>query len=69
MFNRKKDLPSPKPDPPTLLYGFLILLICVCTYGFSLTVFILNSINENLRHEETNQGYTIPQVPISPYPN
>ena len=68
MFGKKQEYPSPKPDPPSLTDCLLIVLIVVSAIGFNLTVSNLISINEALRHDETNQGYTIPEVPISPYP-
>ncbi len=68
MFRKRQDYPSPKPDPPSLTNCLLIILIAVCMIGLNLTVSNLISINEALRHNETNQGYTIPEVPISPYP-
>ncbi len=65
MFNRKQDYPSPKPDPPLSTSHLLVILLIVCSIGFSLSVSKLNAINAYLRHEETNQGYTVPQVPIT----
>ena len=66
MFNRKQDYPRSKPDPPLLIPQLLVFLIIVCSLGFSLSVSRLNAINAYLRHEKTNQGYTVPQVPITP---
>ncbi len=68
MFIRKKDLHGSKPDPPASIQTLLMLLLFVCILGFSLSLSTLKSINESLKHEETNQGLTIPEVPISPYP-
>ena len=66
MFNRKQDYPSPKPDPPLSINQLLVILIIVCSLGFSISVSKLNAINAYLRHEKTNQGYTVPPVPIAP---
>lgn len=66
MFNRKQDYPRSKPDPPLLIHQLLVILIIVCSLGFSLSVSNLNAINAYLRHEKTNQGYTVPPVPIAP---
>ena len=65
MFNRKQDYPRSKPDPPLLIPQLLVILIIVCSLGFSLSVSRLNAINAYLRHEKTNQGHNAPQFPSS----
>ena len=65
MFNRKQDYPSPKPDPPLSTSHLLVILLIVCSIGFSLSVSKLNAINAYLRHEKTNQGYNAPQFSSS----
>ncbi len=64
---RRKNLPACKPEPPITCEHLLVAVIIILLFGFSFSVSILKSINENLRHEEANQGYSIPEVPIAPY--
>ena len=67
MFHKKKELPSPKPDPPRPIESLLMVLITVCFLGFSFSVSTLRDINYHLRHEETNQETSIPEIPITTY--
>ncbi len=61
---KKKNAHQSKPDPPDRIEPLLFCLILVCCFGFGFSVSTLNSINENLRHEETNHGVPLPELPI-----
>lgn len=67
MFPKKQTLPTSKPDPPILVSILLSILISTCMLGFTSIIFNLKSINDTLRQDETNQGYTIPEIPIAPH--
>ncbi len=68
MFRKKRDLPSPKPDPPNKVFYSLITLILITLFGFSFAISTLNAINANFRYEETKPDATIREIPIVPYP-
>ena len=67
MFRNKKELPTTTPDAFLWMHICIVGLHALISYQSSLTVSTLISIKNALKYEETSQGHTIPEIPISPY--